>query len=539
MAVSGQQVEGTGGVVVAESERVAGAGARILEEGGNAFDAAAAASLACSMVHPDKCGIGGYLMTAVVVDGSTGKVWSLDSNSVAPAAAHESLYKTRPAGPDAKGLNALEYDCLVDDDANVYGPLAVGVPGQLGGLGMLHERWGGQVSWAQVVQPSLDLLDEGIPFGTVHNSVRSLEAQIRRFDATAQHLLPGGAIPDPDSIWHRPDMERTLQRLAEAGWRDFYEGELGHAIADAVSDAGGILTRKDMADFEPRVGDPLTARYRDAELFGAVLPNGPLSVLQALNVLDRFDTVPSTDVAWWHRMTEVLKRVWRDRLTYLADPDFADVPTERLLSAEHADKIAADIARDPDAVDTTPFGAGGGVPETSHVSTADGQGNIVSATITHGAGFGSLFTVPGYGLILGHGMCRMDPRPGLPNSVAGGKRPLNNVMTMVLRTDERDIALGMPGGRRIISVAPQMVLRLLDEGATHAAAALAPRMHVTGAEPMELQDSAPQGIADGLAALGHTVTRLSKVGGNAAGAQYSRVTERVSGGGAGAACSQS
>jgi gamma-glutamyltranspeptidase/glutathione hydrolase len=529
------EAEGSRGVVVAESELVAAAGGEILDAGGNAFDAAAAASIACSMVHPDKCGVGGYLLTGVAVDGATGRAWSIDSNSRAPAAAHENMYDVGPASADGKGLNANEYDCCVADDANIFGPLAVGVPGQLAGIGTMQERWG-QLDWSTVVQPSLDLLSDGIPFGeALSHSVHMLEPVIRRNPATAAHLMPDDVVPAPDSVWHRPDMERTLQRLATAGWRDFYDGEIAGAMVDSLQAGGGILTRQDLASFHPRITEPYAGRYRDADVLGAILPNGPISVLQALNMLDCFDAVDTDDPIWWHRMAEVLKRVWRDRLTHLADPDYADVPLERLLNPEYARGLVEEMLHFPHAVDTRPFAAGGVVPETSHVSTADSDGNVVSVTITQGAGFGSAFTVPGWGIILGHGMCRLDPRPGLANSVAAGKRPLNNVMTMVLRTPTRDIALGMPGGRRIISIGPQLVARLIDASATCAQAALAPRMHITGAEPMELEDAAPDELASKLTDMGHTVTRLPRAGGHAAGAVFDKSTGTVSGGGGGVA----
>ena len=532
----GHQVAGKRGVVVAESELVAGAGSRILEDGGNAFDAVAAAGLACAMVHPDKCGVGGYLLVGVAVDGATGRVWSVDANSRAPAAAYEGMFNVSPVDTGApRGLNENEYDCTVKDAANVYGPLAVGVPGQMAGIGTLHERWG-RMAWSKVVQPSLDLLADGIPVCEgLTNSMRGLQDVIRRNPATAAHLLPEGVVPAPGSVWHRPDMERTLERLATAGWRDFYEGEVAGAIIDALSQAGGILTRQDMATFHPRITEPYAARYRDADIFGAILPNGPISVLQALNMLDCFEAVDVDDVVWWHRMTEVLKRVWRDRLTYLADPDYTDVPVERLLNRDYARGLAEDLMRFPDDVDTRPFAAGGVVPETSHVSAADCDGNVVSATITQGASFGSAFTVPGWGIMLGHGMCRLDPRPGRSNSVAGGKRPLNNVMTMVVRTPERDIALGMPGGRRIISVGPQLVARLIDADSTCAQAVLAPRMHVAGAEPLELQASAADELAQALEAMGHRVTRMDCIGGHAAGAEFVKGDGSVRGGGGGVA----
>ena len=511
---------GSRGVVAAESELVAGAGERIFREGGNAFDAAAAACLACAVRHPDKNGVGGYLMAAVVLEGDSGRVWSLDANARAPAAAHESMYDVGPVGAGPKGTNEDEYDCSVADNANVHGPLAVAVPGQMAGIGALWERWG-RLPWPRIVQPSLDLVADGFPFGEpLQASIAGLEAVIRRFPASAEHLLPEGRVPSPDDTWHPSGLEPTLRRLAEAGWRDFYDGELGRAVADSVSEAGGVLTRQDMAAFEPGVAEPYRTRYRETEILGAVLPNGPLTVMQALNMLARFEPAPPSDVRFWHHAAEVLKLAWRDRLSYLGDPDFVDVPVERLLSEEYAAGRVEDLLRFPDHVDQRAFAAGGGRPETSHVSAADAEGNVVSATITQGNAFGSVFTVPGRGIVLGHGMCRLDPRPGRPNSVAGGKRPLNNVMTMVLRLPERDVALGMPGGRRIIAVGTLMARRIVDHGATSAEAALAPRLHVIGAEPLELQDTVDGGIAAGLEALGHRVQRVSRVGGHAAGAEF-------------------
>lgn len=533
--LEGREVACARGAVAAESPPVARSGARVLAEGGNAFDAAAAACLACCMLHPDKTGVGGYVLAGVAAEGRTGRVWSLDANARAPASARAEMFRVLPPRHEAKAINETEYDCSVANDANVHGPLAVAVPGQMAGIGTLWERWG-RLPWPRIVQPCLDLLADGFPYGeALVASIRSVESAIRRNAATAAHLLPGGRVPAADDRWHRPDMERTLARLAAAGWRDFYEGQVGRAIADAVAGAGGALTRQDLATYQPRITEPYRVRYRGAEVYGAILPNGPLSVLQALNMLARFDGgTPDSDPRWWHRLAEVLKRVWRDRLQYLGDPDYTEVPIGRLLSADYAAGRVEELQQFPDAVDGRPFPTGGvGVDETSHVSAADADGNAVSATITHGGAFGACFAVPGWGLILGHGMCRLDPRPGRPNSVAGGKRPLNNVATMVLRLADRDVAMGLPGGRRIISVATQLALRLVDFSASPLQAALAPRLHVTGAEPLELQDTADDGIAAALEEMGHRVQRVGRVGGHAHIAEYRRDTAEVRAGGGG------
>ncbi|MBT3343993.1 MAG: hypothetical protein HN712_19750 [Gemmatimonadetes bacterium] len=514
----GHQIDSEIGAVAAEPEAAARIGARILAEGGNAFDAAAATCMAVPMLYPDKTGIGGYMMTAMVRDGATGRIWSVDANSRAPAAAHESMYDILPAQPGG-GINESEYACSVRDNANVHGALAVGVPGQLAGIGTLWERWG-RLPWAQVVQPSLDLLANGFPYSEqTANSIGNLETVIRRYPATAKHLLKDGSVPTADDIWHRPDMEKTLQHLARAGWRDFYEGELARTMVDQLQAAGGILCVEDLAGFHARVTEPYAARYRDTQIYGCILPNGPLSVLQALNMLDHLPAYDDSDPRWWHQMTEVLKLVWRDRLSYLGDPDYLDVPIERLLSPDYAAGRAESLLQLPERVDGDDWPTGS-VDETSHVSAADSHGNVVSATITQGGAFGSCFTIDGWGLILGHGMCRLDPRPGRSNSVTGGKRPLNNVGTMMLRQADRDVALGLPGGRRIIAVMTQMAARLIDADVSLHETAMAPRMHVTTGEPLELVYEVPDPIERGLVQMGHRVTRVERIAGAAHGASF-------------------
>ena len=430
--IEGHQVLADGGAVAAQQPAAARIGAQILSQGGNAMDAAAATSLACCMLAPQSNGIGGYMSAAVVLEGSTDRVWSLDANAVAPTAAHEYMYDILPARRDNKDLNEKEYACSVRDDANVYGPQSVAVPGQMAGMGFLHERWG-QLPWAAIVAPAQELLADGFPYGPgLASTIRNQAAILRRFPATFSHLAPQGELPAPDDIWHRPDMERTLARLAQAGWRDFYGGELGRTIGDYVQASGGALTRRDMADFAPRLTEPYQITYRDVPVYGPILPNGCLSALQILHMLECLPVVPDDQALYWHQLAEVVKQAWRDRLRYVGDPDFVDVPVERLLSKDYAAGRVEALRQFPEQVDQQVYEASGpAVAETLHVSAADAAGNLVGITITQGGAFGSCLTVPGTGIILGHGMCRLDPRPGRANSVAAHKRPLNNVVPMI------------------------------------------------------------------------------------------------------------
>ena len=264
----GHQVLADRGAVSAQQPAAARIGAQILAQGGNAMDAATATSLACCMLAPQSNGIGGYMSAAVVLEGSTGRVWSLDANAVAPAAAHEHMYDILPARRDNMDTNEKEYACSVRDDANVYGPQSVAVPGQMAGMGFLHESWG-KLPWAAIVAPAQELLADGFPYGSaLAGAIRSQASILRRFPATFSHLAPQGELPSPDDIWHRPDMERTLARLAQAGWRDFYDGELGRTIGDYVQASGGALTREDMAAFAPRLTEPYQITYRDVPVYG-------------------------------------------------------------------------------------------------------------------------------------------------------------------------------------------------------------------------------------------------------------------------------
>jgi gamma-glutamyltranspeptidase/glutathione hydrolase len=528
--IEGQEVVAVRGAVATEPADAVRAGARILEAGGNAMDAAAAACLTSGILQPEASDIGGYVLCAVVLEGSSGRVWSLDANSAAPAAARDGMYQVGPLGAEKTGINANEYKCSVKDDANVFGPLAVGVPGVLAGVGTLWEKWG-RLKWPQICAPAQRLLAEGFPYTTTAEAIGRTEKQIRKFEATARHLMPEGKVPKAEDRWFRTDLAKTFARLASAGWRDFYEGELGRKIADHIRGSGGILTRKDLSSYQPRLTEANLTTYRGAKVYGAALPNGGLSCLQLLNMLECFPALPDTDPIYWHRLAETFKLGWRDRLRYFGDPAFAKVATERFLSKDYAAGQVETLRKYPEQVDREPGAAAGASPGTVTITAGDREGNLVALTMSHGGLFGSCVTVPGTGIILGHGMCRFDPHPGLPNSVAGGKRPLNNVAPTIMRLPDRDVALGLRGGRRIVSVATQLAQRVVDSGVTGRQAAEAPRMHLEGHEPVEVMESLDGGIVKKLIAMGHDVKRVAGVGGHAHVVELLRQQHKIRAGG--------
>jgi len=462
--IEGTEIVASTGVVATGPAEAARVGALLYENGGNAFDAAAAACLACTVIEPQAVDLGGYVAAGVVLDGKKGRLWSIDANSIGPMAAREDMFEVMPPEPGKLGINEIEYNCSVRGDVNIYGPLAVGVPGFVAGVGAMHDRWG-RLPWPDVVGGARELVAHGLNDSQIRASYEIKREPMARYGAA----------------WNRADLARTLARLADAGWRDFYTGEIGRAICDCVASRGGILTCEDMAAFAPRITEPIAGHYRGAAIYTAIAPNGGFSVLDALGELGQEPPRGVDTIEYWEQTAQALQRMWRRRL---------------------GSTVAG----------TTPHG-------TIHVAAADREGNLVSMTISQGGLFGSCLAVPGTGIILAHGMCRFDPHPGLENSPGPGKRPLNNVCPLIVRLPDRDIAIGARGGRRIVSVAVQFVQRIVDHGATARTAAAAPRIHMLTGEPLEISANFDPALRDRLAALGHHITVPNEVAGAAHGAE--------------------
>ena len=529
--IEGKEIIASRGAVSTEAPEAARIGARILEKGGNAMDAAAATCLALGVLMPYYVDVGGYACSGVVLEGGSRKVWSLDSNSTAPAAAHASMFDVLEKIPGKVGLNENEYDCSVRDDANIYGPLAAAPPGFMGGVGMLWEKWG-RLKWPEIVEPSIALIERGFPYDENAIEIKRRLPIIRQYESTYRHLLPEDKLPNPEDTWHRRDLDTTLAHLAKAGWRDYYEGELGRRIGDYIESIGGVMTRADMAAFQARVTEPLVSSYRGSPVYGPILPNGSLSAMEILNMLDCFAPLPMEDILYWHRLAEIIKLGWRDRLRYLADPDFVDVPAATLLSHEYAGGRTESLRNFPEYVDQTgPLQATANPHGTANVSAADADGNVVAVTLTQGNPFGTCVTVPGTGFTISHGMCRFDPRPGLANSIAGGKRPLNNLSSLIVCLPDRDLAVGMQGGRRMIAVIPQVTQRMVDFGMSPHEAATSARIHNMGFEPIECEQSPPFPYAEELRRMGHDVRAVEEVGRTVHSAEHYRQAKKIRAGG--------
>ena len=485
---------GNQGCIVGQPQ-AARAGAEVLESNGNAVDAVAAAALVAGVVAVSSCGIGGYGGHMVIAWPKGEKVTSIDFNSAAPAAAREDMFSVDEQG-------------LVKGQANLYGWLAAGVPGTLAGIQLAVDRYGTR-PFRDLVRPAIRFAREG--FEVSASFGRAARAEFQKDPGSARLLLDKGE-PRAGSIFRNPDLAAMLETLAARNSVDsFYRGDIGERIAAAFQQHGGLVTSADMAAYHAREVQPLEFEWQGYSIRTAPLTAGGATVLEALSILKSLGWEKRGTRGTAHLRLEALRIAWSDRLKLLGDPTKTEVPIKRLLSEQHARDMAARIeaaVRESKALqlETDRRSAGG----TIHLSAVDAQGTMVALTLTHGGSFGARVTVDGLGLILGHGMSRFDPRPGMPNSPGPGKRPLHNMCPTIVLKDGRPIlALGGTGGRRIPNAIFEVLAQYVGRGSTIREAIATPRMHTEGGLDVAVETHYPEADISYLKKVGYSVTKQS------------------------------
>jgi gamma-glutamyltranspeptidase/glutathione hydrolase len=500
------------GLVTAEHPIGAEIGADILARGGNAVDAAVATAFAMPVVEPFMSTLAGA-GTMMVHLARAGETVCLDFNGVAPHAAHAAMY--RVVGGASQALFAWP---RVADDANVFGHTSVAVPGSVAGLAMALERFG-TMALADVVAPAVRLAREGYIadwYLSLYTG-KSVE-EIAGFPEAARAYLRDGRWPPRPSAQFlgdrvvRHDLANTMELIGREGADAFYRGTIAQAIHNDMAAHGGLVTKDDLAAYRPRVVEPVWGRYRDLDLAFSPGATGGTTALEILNVLEQFapgacgfDTVNGL-----HVRGEAVRRAFADRFLHLGDPGFVDGPFERLASKGYAREVAREIRRARTAGGGGP-GAGAPPPAgrpddcTTHISVVDRDRNMVSLTHTAVSLWGSRVVVPGTGLLLNNGMIWFDPEPGKANSIAPGKRGMVNMVPVLgFRKGAPYLALGAPGGRKIIAAIPQVIANLVDGKRSLQAAIDAPRLHDEGAG-LEVDDRVGDKALEGLRRRGHTV----------------------------------
>jgi gamma-glutamyltranspeptidase / glutathione hydrolase len=467
--------KGPGHAAIASAYPLAtNAGVEILAKGGNAFDAAVAVAAALAVVEPCCSGLGGggFFLLRRASDGHEAMI---DLREMAPGAASRDMYLDK----DGNVVPGLSRDSA----------LAAGIPGEPAGLAYLAKKYG-KLPLSTSLQPAIKLARDGFPlYERMRGAVNfKKEAFLKTPDAARVFLL-NGEVPPIGTLIKQPDLANSLELLATKGADGYYKGAFAKKLVDGVKQLGGNWTEADLANYKVVERAPVVGHYRGARIVSGSPPaSGGVALIDALNILEGFELDKVDSVTRTHLVVEAMRRVHRDRAVYLGDPDFVDVPVERLINPYYADGQRASIRMDR----ATPSAALPGVnaptpgPSTTHFSVIDKHGNLVAATITLNFFYGSGLMIPGTGILLNNQMDDFSSKPGVPNgfqliggdanAIAPGKRPLSSSTPTFVAGPSGLMIIGSPGGSRIPGMVILGALNFMD-GKSAQEIVGAPRFH--------------------------------------------------------------
>jgi gamma-glutamyltranspeptidase / glutathione hydrolase len=500
-----QPVRAARGMVVTNHPLASAAGAEMLAGGGNAVDAAIAALFALTVVEPMMVGIFGAGHAQVYLAGRIHT--AIDGYTTAPAAARPNMYRpVSDTWPDYMEAAGRE---------NSVGPKSVGVPGNLAAWCEMLARFG-TFDLATVMAPAIRHAEHGfLVTGYLAECLAEAAGDLATFPASARVFLPGGAPLRKGDRLVQADYAKTLRVIAKDGPSLLYGGALGRWVADYMGQAGGLITLDDLARYRTVERAPVRGRYRGFEIAGCPPPTGGgVHLIQMLNVLEGYDVagLGFGTVDGIHLLAEALKIAFADRAAATGDPAFVNVPVAQLIGKDYAGTRRREIdmgkasAFDPGVVTS-------GSAHTTHLTVADGDGNVVVATQTINSLFGSRVVVPETGMLMNNTMYIFDPHPGHAMSVQPGKRMTSSMApTIVLRNGRPALALGLPGGARIFPSVLQALVNVIDHGMSVQEAVEAPRVWTQGQE-LEIESAIGDDVRAGLVARGHRLVPLAHVAG--------------------------
>lgn len=489
------------------------AGQEILAQGGNAFDAAIAVSATLSVVEPISSGIGGGGLF-LLRQARTGRDVMIDARETAPHSATPEIYL------DASGE--------LDRDKSVNGPLSAGIPGLPAAFVHLAKNYG-RLPLSQSLAPAIRVARNGFEIYPRLETGYTQRAEVmERYAGSRKIFLADGDPPQIGEILIQEDLARTLELIAEKGFDGFYRGETAQEMLDDVGKYGGNWNAGDLTGYKVVERTPMVIDYNGWRITTAPPPSsGGVAIAQMLNILQPWDLRTMQPVMRTHLITEAMRRAYRDRSLYLGDPDFTQIPLERLISRNYAAGLRASI--NPDKATPSSLLPGNLAPgeddETTHFSIIDSDGNRVSATQTVNLTYGSGMIVEGTGFLLNNEMDDFALKPGTPNAfgvmgfaanlVAPGKRMLSSMTPSFMDNKQEAVVLGTPGGSRIITMVLLGILAA-DAGADAQAITALPRFHhqylpdKLYAEPGAFDAPLIQGLTE----LGHTVVESKSTWGN-------------------------
>jgi gamma-glutamyltranspeptidase / glutathione hydrolase len=478
------------GIVATSQPLAVQAGLAMLQQGGNAVDAIVATAIALTIVEPTSNGIGADAF-ALVWDGN--KVHGLNGSGRAPGALTlDSLRRQGHTAMPDKGW------------------LPVTVPGAPATWRDLHTRFG-KLPFEQLFEPAIRYAEEGHAVSPIVSYYWQRSVPLytglngSEFRGWGETFAPGGKGPKPGDVWASPGHAATLRRIAQTGAEDFYKGETARAIVRFAEQTGGLLTMEDLASHTSTWVDPISTSYRGYDAW-EIPPNGQgITALIGLNILEGFGMgdLKRDSVESFHLQIEAIKLAFADAARYVADPEFEDVPTARLLDKGYAAKRRALIGER--ALQPAPGDPNSG--GTVYLCAVDGDGLMVSYIQSNYMGFGSGIVVPGTGVALQNRGANFSLDPNHPNRVEPGKRPYHTIIPGFLTKDGQAVGpYGVMGGFMQPQGHLQMVVNTVDYGLNPQASLDAPRWQWTSGKNIMVEADATPAIVQGLKSRGHNVT---------------------------------
>ena len=451
------------GIVVTQHYLATEIGENVLYQGGNAYDAAIAVGFALAVVLPRAGNIGGGGFM-VIYDEDSNDTYSIDYREKAPAASFKDMYL------DENG----EFDIL----KSTFGFNAIGIPGTVHGFWSVHQRFG-SLPWADLIQPSIVLAERGfIMSDYMADTLNKYSEKMSYYDETRNIFLRN--YPNlKKSRLIQNDLAKTLKRIQKDGVQGFYSGETASLIAKDMKENGGLITKQDLLDYKSVWREPIKGSYRGKTIVTMPPPSsGGIHLIQMLNILENFElsNYEHNSYQYVSLLSETMKYAYADRSKYLGDPDFFEVPISEITAKEYAKSISSSI-KELGVLPSSEISPGLYINpesiETTHFSIADKFGNVISNTYTINSAFGSGVTIKGTGILMNNEMDDFSGQPGVPNQfgLLGGvaneiepaKRPLSSMTpTIVFDEGEPFLAIGSPGGSRIITAVLQIILNVVD-----------------------------------------------------------------------------
>ena len=477
-SASRRPVKGFNGMVVSSDSLATRVGVEILKKGGNAVDAAVAVGFALAVTYPQAGNIGGGGF--MVIRMANGETITIDFREKAPMKASEDMF--------------LDENGNFVPERSQIGHLSVGVPGSVAGLLLALEKYG-TMSRKEVLKPAIKLAEKGFIVNEgLANAFKNAFEHFKKFPSTMKYFSKNGQPYKAGDRLVQKDLAKVLKLIRDKGRDGFYKGRVADLIVEEMKRGGGLITYEDLENYQPVLRKPVIGNYRGYEIISMGPPSsGGVCLIELLNILENFDLKKYGFGSSYtiHYLVEAMRRVYADRAEYLGDPDFVQIPLDKLLSKEYAKELASEIdtffatpsSRIIRSVSPTSEGV-----HTTHYSVVDRWGNVVAVTTTINSYFGSMVAVDGAGFFLNNEMDDFSAKPGAPNqfgllgskanSIQPGKRMLSSMTpTIVLKNGKPFLVLGSPGGSTIITSVLQVILNVIDFGMNIQEAVDSPRIH--------------------------------------------------------------